>query len=396
MSDAQTQLEIITDPEAFRALQSDWDALWSRANGRHHQAFAVCWLCWLHVAQPAGRQLRCIVCREHGKLVMVWPLVTYRQVFWTLLRPLTPDTAEHTSILLDDEVCAPEMIASACRAATRLSGADVFLAPYLSEGSHLHDVVRQQAGAVFLERDIAPMAKLRDETDWDTFCSTLGRLSGRKPGARERRLAKEGRVAVRLLSSESAEEYASFVDWLLACKREWAQRTGKKGAWLYSPAYRDFLINLLCPAQGDAMARLFVVTLDEAPVAALIAGIGKSCIVELISGFDAAYSAFSPGSIAIEHFVKWTLQQRKDLDFGVGSESFKAYWSRDNIVVTHSFRIANTRWGLVAIRANEAAKIFKRRISDLRSILRQTKRLNVSDGLSSEDKAMERTSANAD
>ncbi len=203
-------------------------------------------------------------------------------------------------------------------------------------------------------------------------------------------------VAVRLLSSESAEEYATCVDWLLACKREWAQRTGKKGAWLYSPAYRDFLVNLLCPTQGDPMARLFVVTLDETPVAALIAGIGKSCIAELISGFDAAYSAFSPGSIVIEHFVKWTLQQRKDLDFGIGSESFKSYWSRDNIVITHSFRIANTRWGLVAIRANEAAKIFKRRISDLRSMLRQTKRIDVSGVLSSEDKAMERTSANAD
>jgi len=373
MSPSRSQFEIVTDPDAFRALQSEWDALWSRANGRYHQAFAVCWLCWCISAKPRGRQLYCIVCREQGRLVMVWPLVTYRFLFWTLLRPLSPDTADHTSILVDEQVGNAAIIEETWRTVMRSCGAHVCDLPYVSEGSRLYDIAEKQPHAVVGERTIAAIAKLRGETDWQAFCTTLGALSGRKPGARERRLSKEGKLVVRMLSPEDTGDYAAWVDWLLARKREWIDRTGKRGDWLHSLAYRDFLVDMLDPPAGDAMARLFVVTLDGVPLAASVVGIGESCVTGLIAAFDERYSKFSPISIVIEHCVKWALEQGKDLDFGVGSESFKAYWSRDNITRTSSFRIAINRWGLVAIHTQDTARSLRSRATQLHWSLRQIK-----------------------
>jgi len=371
MSLSRSQFEIVTDPDAFRALQSEWDALWSRAHGRYHQAFAVCWLCWRISAQPRGRQLHCIVCREQGKLVMVWPLVTYRFLFWTLLRPLGPDTADHTSILVDEQIGNAAITEDTWRALTRSCGAHVCDLPYVSVGSRLYDIADKHPRTIVSERADAAIAKLRGETDWQAFCATLGTLSGRKPGARERRLSKEGKLVVRMLSAQDTGDFAAWVDWLLARKREWIDRAGKRGDWLHSLAYRDLLVDMLDPPAGDAMARLFVVTLDGVPLAASVVGIGESCVTGLIAAFDQRYSKYSPISIVIEHCVKWALEQGKDLDFGVGSESFKAYWSRDNITLTCSFRIALNRWGWVAIHTHETARRLKSRATRWYATLRR-------------------------
>ena len=113
MRDTDLKYEIVSNENQFRALQEDWDALWSRANGRYYQAFSVCLLAWLHVAKPQGRRLRCLVCREKGRLVMVWPLVTYRRALWTYLLPLSPDAGDYTSVLVESDQSAAALIEGA-------------------------------------------------------------------------------------------------------------------------------------------------------------------------------------------------------------------------------------------------------------------------------------------
>lgn len=130
-SNQQSGLEIITDADAFLALRDEWNALWSQADGRHHQAFDVCWQCWTQVAKPRGQRLHCIVYRENGELVLVWPLVSHRRFFCSVLEPLTPGTAEHTSILA--AAGASAALNAAWRAATRDCRADIFSVPYVAK-----------------------------------------------------------------------------------------------------------------------------------------------------------------------------------------------------------------------------------------------------------------------
>jgi len=369
MSQADWQFEIVSDEDAFRALQREWDDLWASAHGQYGQSFSVCWLAWQHVAKPRGRRLRCIVHRENGRLSMVWPLVTYRRLLWTYLCPLSPEAGDYTRVLVAQDHSAPALIAGAWRTALRRCGADFIKLPYVDEGSDLHAVASRERHVMIAARTVAAFAKLRDETEWDTFCKTLGTMSGKKPGALERRLSKEGQLTVRLTEPGDTRENATLVDWILARKRAWGDRVGKRGEWLDSPHYRDFLVNLLCPANGRAMGRLFVVTLDGVPVAATVVGVGMTCVDGLIASFDARYAKFGPGSIVVEHVIKWAFDERLNVDFGVGAERFKAYWSRNNITGAWSAQIANSPWGVLAFRSKKAARALARHVTQLRGLL---------------------------
>jgi len=361
VSNQQSGLDIITDPDAFLALRDEWNALWSKADGRHHQAFDICWLCWTQVAKQRGRRLHCIVYRENGELVLVWPLVSHRRFACTVLEPLTPGTAEHTTILTANGSSAA--LDAAWRAATQHCRADIFSIPYVAKAAGLYDLASRHAGLVAARQDVSATALLRKEPDWTAYCNTLGTLSKKKPGARERRFEKEGVLEIRTLDAKDTYAHAQWVDWMLARKREWAERAEKDGPWLYSQGYRDFLVKLVDGTHTQPMGIVFVMTLDGMPAAAYIMGIGRTCVNGLIGGYDSKFSRFAPGSIMMERCVKWAWENRMDLDFGIGTEDFKAYWSRGNVLPNTSFQIATTQWGKIAFYAKNLAK----KLADMRA-----------------------------
>lgn len=358
MVEPSSRLHIVSDPVEFRALRREWDELWSRAEGRYHQAFAVCWLCWTKVAEPRGRKLCCITLREHGRLVMVWPLVVYRRLCWTVVRPLASESTDYTSILIQDAQMASNVIERAWAEVQKQFGADIILLPYLHADTRLFELASTKRGVVTKTPHPAAVGLLSRETDWDSFSASLGRLFKNKPGALERRLAKKGDLKIRFLGPENAEENARLVDWMFDCKRKWADHADKKGEWLYSAEYRNFLVALLNQTESEVSARLVVVSLDGAPIAVDILGLGKTCVDDLIAGFDPAYSSHSPGAVATEHCVRWALEHHLDFDFGAGTEKYKSYWSRGHILTVWSLQIANTRWGLFALQLENLRRRF--------------------------------------
>ncbi|WP_161553707.1 GNAT family N-acetyltransferase [Paraburkholderia terricola] len=346
------QLEIITNPVRFRALQQEWNDLWSKEEGRYGQAFAACWQCWLCVAQPRGRKLCCITLREQGRLVLVWPLVTYRKLFWTVVRPLASESTDYTNILVQGGASAPALIERAWHAVERLSGADVILLPFTSADSGLYELASGKRHVMVKTAHPLAVAKLRCEKDWETYSASLGRLFRNRPGSLERRLSTMGAMQIRILGPENKDENARLVDWMLSCKRQWAARTGKKGGWLYSREYRDYLVALLNQTDDGIIARLLVLSLDGEPIAVNIFGVGKNCLDDLIAGFEPAYARQTPGAIATEHCVRWALEHNLDMDLGAGTEKYKGYWSRQHISTVWSLQIANTLWGLLGFHAD--------------------------------------------
>lgn len=350
MRNADSCVEVITDTQRFLALRNEWEELWSRSNGQYHESFAVCWQSWVDIAQPRGSKLRCIVGRRDGRLVMVWPLAVSRHAVWRVLRLLGPEAADYTTILIEPGTDAAALARQAWDTACRHCGADVIRMPYINEQSDLYRFASNERHRQFGERRSASIARLGAESDWRSFCSSLGTLSGKKPGALERRLAKQGALKARLLTPDDADENTRLVDWTLSRKREWASRVDKQGAWLYSPGYRNFLVSLLNAQANEPAAHLYLITLNDAPLATTIVGIGKSSIKGLLTGFDDRYAKFSPGQLVVEHMVKWAFDHHLDFDFGVGSESFKAYWSRNHAMPAASARVAITTWGRIEFR----------------------------------------------
>lgn len=348
MKASAPRLEIIKTPEEFDALHDQWNALWTLADGRHHESFSACRLSWEHVAKPLGRTLRIIAVRDEARLIAVWPLVRSRNRLWNVLRPLSPESADYTTVLCDPDHASPALMDSIWQAARVQCAADIILLPYLDCKSELYRLVSEQARVMVAKEHPYAVARLSLEKDWNSFIAGLGKLANKKPGALYQRLEREGKVELRTLGPEDREENARMVEWMLARKRDWAERVDKKGDWLYAQSYGEYLVALLNHRDEDACARLNVLTLNGEILAVNMIGLGKRSIMGMMGGFDRRFSKFAPGAVTTEAWAHWALERGFDFDLGIGAETFKAYWSKNNIEHVSSVQIAQTNWGRVA------------------------------------------------
>jgi CelD/BcsL family acetyltransferase involved in cellulose biosynthesis len=353
---AMRRYEIVRDEDEFRALQAEWDALWTKAHGYYYQSFSFCWLAWRYVSKSLGRKLGCIVCRENGRIVLIWPLETFRRSLWTYLAPLGPQGGDFTSMLVEEDAATAERVEGAWEAARQRFGADFIHLPYVRERLHLHKLVMQERRLLIVEPHNASTAKLQGQGSWDEYCSTLGTLFGKRPGRFTKKLAKEGTVAVRVLDPSEQTEAAAVIKWMFDCKRGWSERVRKHSVWLDLPEFELFLRKLIYSGEVPSMGRLIVVTLNDKPVAGIIASLGNPWASAIFAGFDANYSKCCPGLIAVEECVKWAFESGYDVDFGVGTEDFKAYWSRGESTTAWTVQTINSTWGLMAIRGRRAAR----------------------------------------
>lgn len=359
MRHTDSRYEIVSDESALRALQAEWDALWVRARGFHNQSFRFCWIAWQQVAKPNGRALRCIVRRDAGRLAMVWPLVAYRRFLWTYLIPLSPESADCSRVLVEDNAQTAAWVEDAWRVARTRCGADFIHMPYVPEEAVLCGLVASAHRPVIRERVETYVAKLSVESrryDWQGFCDSLGTLCKKKPGKAEQRMSKAGKVRVLLVDPEDARQIAESVDAMLAWKRNWGARVSKHGEWLDSTHYRDFLIAWL--TSGATSAQLLVVTLDDRPVAVNIFCTDARGVSGIISGFDPDCAKWSPGLIGVEHVARWAFERQLDFDFGTGSEHFKSFWSRGNRSYCWTVQSVNSWWGRVALDVRRLPRAF--------------------------------------
>jgi CelD/BcsL family acetyltransferase involved in cellulose biosynthesis len=352
-------IEVIKTPEGFRALQQEWHSLWNRAKGQHHESFVACWLSWECVAKPLGRSLRVIAARHEGRLVAVWPLVRSREHLWTVLRPLSPGSPDHTSVLSDPHYASYELIKAMWCFVRKRCPSDIMLLDYIDCESHLFRVAMSHPGVMEATESPYAVARLSLEVDWNSFASSLGTLSKKKPGALRRRLEQQGTVEIRILGPQDSDENTRMIDWMLVQKRDWADRMQKKGAWLSSREFRNYLVALVnhpSDRDADVIARVMVLTLNKTPIAANMVGLGKDSMLGIMAGFDRQHANYAPGAITTEAWVRWALEQQRDFDLGVGSETFKSYWSKGNIVLSSRIQIAQSPWGRVAFAIREGRR----------------------------------------
>ena len=356
MNDSNIRLDIIRDEAAFTALKSEWELLWLKANGRYFQRYDVSLLAWLHVAKPRGRALHCIVMRENGELCLVWPLVTHRRALWRYLLPLGSDSADYTGPLMEDRRDAALLVERAWKAVRAECKADLIRLPYMNEESAIHRIAQREKHILSAQKNVCWIANLHEYSDWATYTKSLGALFNKKPGQLERRLAKEGKLEVFMMDPKNRKGIAEVIHWILAIKREWAEKVNKKGAWLFSQHYENFLVATLTYGGDNAPARIHVVKFNDVLISACIMSHGNPLATGVISGFDLKYSQYKPGSIAWEAAIKWAFEQGYDVDFCPGSEKYKDYWTHGNRSYTWSMHVANNTWGLLGYRAASTAK----------------------------------------
>jgi CelD/BcsL family acetyltransferase involved in cellulose biosynthesis len=352
----QLSVEVVRDSARLRQLADRWTALWDGCPGVGlFQSFEYCADAWDLVEQPAGRALACLTGWRGDELVAVWPFVTYRNRLWTHARPLVASGVELHELLVDDTVDRAAWVRQAWTVLTSERRVDVVDVSFYDESSSAAALRSLPARARETGTVASVSVPLTNEENWEDFYNSLSK-SYRKDFAKSRRRL-EALGAFEFAVCEAGDDrIPSLVDWTLAQKRTWADRTGKKGEWLYSDHYRAFLEHQLAAPGKGARNVLLVLTLDGELLATQIGAVSKGRFDAVIAGFNAEYDKFSPGARMNEAMIRWAWEQGADCNLGAGTEPYKTFWSRGRVESMTTQAMAVTRWGVVALGARRAVE----------------------------------------
>jgi CelD/BcsL family acetyltransferase involved in cellulose biosynthesis len=347
--------DVVDDIERFRALQREWDDLWRLADGQFFQSFAFCHASLIAEEKGSRRKLHCVTGRQNGRLVFVWPLVTYWNSVWKYAAPLAPRNRSPSDILVAPECGSEPLVKSAWDAALKSTGADIVELWRVRSSSLLCRCATTYAATRRTQIEPTYYASLRGLEDWEAFCrSRPGR--SKHPDYLKRKLAKHIDFNLEVLDRNDART-SSVVNWLVSHKREWAHVKDIDSQWVFSESSDKFWGDLMLNRTYEAgVMRVFVLWHLQRPIAALIVAVGAKRVDFLTVTYDMELAKLSPGTVLLDEGVKWAFEHGLDVDFTPGSEPYKVSWSGRASYTTSSFLVLPTTWGLMGYRAKMAAK----------------------------------------
>jgi CelD/BcsL family acetyltransferase involved in cellulose biosynthesis len=359
---------VITDIDQMAQLEAEWNELWLKAKGSFHQSYSVAYHSWTEISAPAGRSLFCVVLRDKGKLVLVFPLVRYRNGPCSMIRPLGPDAAETTDVLVDPQSDYQQNICLAWQTIERQSRVDIIRMPFVRVGSPLGELIKGKRN-LGSESDIAPFANLQDQTSWDAYAKIIGANSRQQLNRKRKRLSEMGHFEFVEVDPVSDPAYANeLMEWMFAQKKIWSERVGKQGPWITSEGYRNFLYNWMTDPGNIQQMRIYAILIDKTPIAMKLASYCVSHMDLIIAAFhsDSQYAKYSPGFVLDEFWMKIVFEKRLNVDFGAGNEAYKLFWSRNvknDLVSYHIPRtlIGNTATQLWRLKRETMAHLAERR-----------------------------------
>ena len=351
------EFEIVSEVSQLRALKRDWNLLYARSREAYlSQSYDWCLKAWETVAAPRGRELYCLIAREHGRdeggrIVLIWPLVKQRREFWSILRPLGAEASEYGAVLVEDGLEAELRVWAAWRYLTRSCGVDVIQLPPVPVQSKLGRGVEHDRAARASFRNTLHAVRWQGFKSWEQYHATLS--GERRRGARKRRryLAELGEVRSEQVTDPL--ERRRIVEWLLRQKSGWLEKTERSNPWLADTEYRDFLYALVTDPVLAAEHAVFALTLGGKIIAGALLGVDKLRAEGFLSAFDPAYARYSPGQMLLEDILKWSFAMKRDCDLRIGDEPYKRIWANETSEAVN-YHIANSSWGVAYVVAVSA------------------------------------------
>jgi CelD/BcsL family acetyltransferase involved in cellulose biosynthesis len=359
------RFEIVAAIEKFQLLQQDWDDLWKRADGSYPQTFEYCLHTLKEMALPTAARLHCVVGWKNDRLVVVWPLLKYREFLWRAVRPLTPDGSVRSDVLVEPGADARDLVEAAWHMLLKTCRSDLLSLPQVRVDSDLH---LQVSRAKWMPRAVLveiAIARTRNYGDWNAYRESLSSRSRKELDYCRRRLSKQGAVTMFIANFKDPGSIA-HIDSLFAWKQQWADRTAKKGIF-FSPHYRDFMIRLMMDSHSSERFLLFVLALDGQPIAVNLVAVENASVYGMQAAFDEAYAKFTPGALLLEYAVRWAFDHRRDFDFGAGGGKYKMFWAGGSSYESTDFRIPMSRWGSLAFVLSGMRRRYNAMMASLRS-----------------------------
>lgn len=345
---------LIDNDLSLRNLELDWMALSDEASAPFYVSYPYCSGTWLQIQKPLGRELFCIVGTIKGQLMLVWPFVRYRnKKLWIMLRALTSHAAEYSDILISPRLESNDALQQVWRFLREQSGAHIVNLPFVLADSKLHNIINN-VRFHGIEQDMAPYLEHNPTETWDMYYSSLGGNHRRSMIRRRKVLAMNGKVDYRI--AETDDEIKAYITWLIENKREWVKIKGKADASLDTEDFENFLIGLAIGFKTRHLIKVFGLLLNGIPVSVKIIVIGKTQVNRIIAAYDTGYAKASPGMLLDEYVMKWIFDHNYSCNFGVGGETSKLVWSRNNLKSVASYQIPINQWGKMAFRVWKYAR----------------------------------------
>jgi CelD/BcsL family acetyltransferase involved in cellulose biosynthesis len=320
--------KIIRDPAEFLALEDEWRSLFDRAPGAYlAQSFDWCRAGWETVAAPRGRRLFVLVLREEERAVLIWPLVEAKYGPFRVLRPLGAEASEYHNLLVEDGSETTRRVSTAWEMLQRARDIDMLDLVHVRFDTALYALLTQDRRCRMRAPSLLLWVRWPYATGWDGYWRSRSGHLRERVSRNRRRLAERGKIGFEVV--DCADRFDGLVDWVLLHKRAHMANQKLRNDWLFSTYYRAFLRLAIRQIRGRSRLAVFLLSLDEAPVAAAVSRIDGRRVEGLNLAFDDGYAAFSPGQTLLGESIRWALEHGLEYDFGYGDERFKESWANE-------------------------------------------------------------------
>jgi len=304
---------------ALLALAPEWEALWRRVPGAGPFA-SPAWLLpwWRHFGTGAPRVA---IQRDGGRLAGVLPLYRLDEPGVRKLLPIGAGTTDYLDALLAPGVAVGPLLQAALDHA-RVDGVDVCDLIEVPPGSALRGIAPLGWGVHWAEGQPCPVLSLP---------GAVAELAGVIPGNTLRKLRMNRNRAARaggftVETAEAATLHELLSELVRLHQARWTAQ-GEPGALAGTAVlafHRDAAVGLL----RDGVLRLQVLRIGGAVAAACYALLDeRERILFYLSGFDAAYSFVSPGSLLLAAMIEQAVGEgRREANFLRGREDYKYAW----------------------------------------------------------------------
>lgn len=326
------EVEVLDDVHAFAALRAEWREL---LQGSSADCVFLTWewmyTWWQHLA--AGRELHLITARRGGRLMGIAPLA---------VRPRQPQrlfpfhalefiaTGSVGSDYLDLIIRRGEEEAVSEAFAAELSRSDLMLELSQVKLSSTHAgllatrLLERGWSASQTVTEICPYVSLVGH-DWDSYLGSLGSAHRYNVRRRLRNLQNSFALGWEQAATEESRQkcYRALVELHML---RWESRRGSDA--LHSRALVEFHDEWTRLAMQRGWLRLYLLTLDREPAAAVYGFRYGDVFHFYQSGFDPAYSSHSVGLAALAMSLRGAIAEGAlEYDLLHGSESYKFLWT---------------------------------------------------------------------
>ncbi len=346
---AQTRFryQIFRSIEALSPIKSEWDALWAETGAEYYLSYSSTRHCWNEIHRKQGAVFCCAAVFDDGGLLGVLPMIWNRHTFATTATNCGPGSAEGSDMLIKKTIDSHAVARGLLQNFLKLARPDYLLLEFVRLGSHLDIALESlpRRRVTKTREVIVPYADLGQETSWTDYKRCLSKNYQINAGKASRRLNELGKITFEVVGDGSTD----LIDWIFLHKQRWSERTSKRGAWVFSQCYREYLKALM---SSEPNYIVFVLKLNEIPIAATMVAINAKSASGIITTYDDEFKRFSPGNVLMEKMLEYLFTSCRGIDgepldfiFGPGKENSKLQWSRARAYVARSFLVLTSSWG---------------------------------------------------